>query len=271
VWFNRTYPLKHVKKCFYWWLWQHRAMEQAKAVIFTSEEEWRNSRCSFTPFRCRKAVVPLGIAAPSGDPEQQRRAFFERVPGARDARLLILFLGRIHVKKGCDLLVEAVRAMRNHGAWEEERFCVGIVGPCADPAWRTQLEARANEGATRTDIVWGEMLSGEAKWGAFRAADAFVLPSHQENFGVAVIEALACGVPALISDQVNIWREVASDGAGIVEHDDVAGTVRLLERWVTLSVDERQRMKERARRCFEQRYEIERAAQKLLDLFQAEA
>jgi glycosyltransferase involved in cell wall biosynthesis len=268
VWFRRTYPLKHVKKCVYWWLWQHRAMEQAARVIFTSHEEWRNSRCSFTPFRCRHAIVPLGIAAPAGDREPQQRAFFEQVPAARGGRL-ILFLGRLHVKKGCDLLVEAVRAMRCREAWDREGWRVAIVGPCADAAWRAELEARGAEGATRMDIVWGGMLAGDAKWGAFHAAEAFILPSHQENFGVAVIEALACGVPALLSDQVNIWREVASDGAGIVEHDDAAGTVRLLERWIALSAAERQQMKERAQRCFAQRYEIDRAAAALIDLFQA--
>ena len=62
------------------------------------------------------------------------------------------------------------------------------------------------------------MLSGALKWGALRAAEVFVLPSHQENFGIAVAEALSVGLPALISNKVNIWRELESDRAGGGRH-----------------------------------------------------
>jgi glycosyltransferase involved in cell wall biosynthesis len=80
-----------------------------------------------------------------------------------------------------------------------------------------------------------DMLSGAAKWGALYGCEAFVLPSHQENFGIAVVEALACGKPVLISDQVNIWPEIVEDGAGLVEGDTEEGVEKLLrsflERW----------------------------------------
>ena len=69
--------------------------------------------------------------------------------------------------------------------------------------------------------------------GAFRQADAFILPSHQENFGIAVAEAMACKVPVLISNQVNIWREIQLANGGFIDADTVDGTERLLERWLT--------------------------------------
>ena len=59
------------------------------------------------------------------------------------------------------------------------------------------------------------MLQGEAKLGAFVDASLFLLPSYSENFGISVIEAMACGLPVVISDKVNIWREVVADGAGL--------------------------------------------------------
>jgi glycosyltransferase involved in cell wall biosynthesis len=273
-WFRRTYPLKHLKKCVYWWLWQHRAMERAAAVLFTSEEEWRSSRRSFTPFRCRKAIVPLGITPPPGDAARLREAFLDSMPALR-GRSVLLFLGRIHEKKGCDLLAEAVRTLRDQPEWASgdggPRPCVAMLGPCADERYRARLEARAKEGASEADIVWGGMVSGDLKWGAFYAADAFVLPSHQENFGVAVVEALACGVPVLISDRVNIWREVVCDGAGFGDTDDVAGTTRLLRRWLTTSAAEREAMRQRARASFAARFEIRRAAQRLIEVLQTRA
>jgi glycosyltransferase involved in cell wall biosynthesis len=87
-----------------------------------------------------------------------------------------------------------------------------------------------------------------------------MLPSHQENFGIVVAEAMACGVPVLISNQVNIWREVQQDGAGLVADDSEAGTVALLERWLAMDDEARQHMATRARASFLRRFEIDRAA-----------
>jgi glycosyltransferase involved in cell wall biosynthesis len=99
------------------------------------------------------------------------------------------------------------------------------------------------------------MLSGDAKWGALRDCKALVLPSHQENFGVVVAEALAAGRPVLISDQVNIWREVQAAGAGMVGTDDVAGTTRMLNDFLSLPTDAMERMADAARACFLARFE----------------
>jgi glycosyltransferase involved in cell wall biosynthesis len=112
------------------------------------------------------------------------------------------------------------------------------------------------------------MLSGDLKWGALRAADVFALPSHQENFGLAVVEALACGVPVLISREVNIWREIVNDNAGLAEADTLAGTLAMLRQWMAMPGDERARRRAAATRCFEARFEIASAAENLLHVLQ---
>ncbi|HLW34092.1 MAG TPA: glycosyltransferase, partial [Chthoniobacterales bacterium] len=104
------------------------------------------------------------------------------------------------------------------------------------------------------------------KQAALALADAFVLPSHQENFGMAVVEALAVGSPVLISNRINIWREVDQDGAGYVESDDFSGTVRLLNRWMSAPQNVRDGMRANARRCFEQRFQIDKATDSLLQI-----
>jgi glycosyltransferase involved in cell wall biosynthesis len=76
------------------------------------------------------------------------------------------------------------------------------------------------------------MLAGDQKWGALRSCEAFILPSHQENFGVAVAEALACGKEVLITNKVNIWREVEQSGVGFVAEDTEQGIVSLLEKFL---------------------------------------
>ena len=110
------------------------------------------------------------------------------------------------------------------------------------------------------------MLEGDLKWGAFRAADAFVLPSHHENFGIAVVEALACGVPVPISDKVNIWPDIVQDEAGIVNPDTAEGTYRSMTRLLGMPPEERMRMISRGLECFQTRYEMKRTALALNEL-----
>ncbi len=109
------------------------------------------------------------------------------------------------------------------------------------------------------------MLSGALRWGALREAEVFVLPSHQENFGVAVVEALACGTPVLISRPVNIWREIESSGAGLVDSDDDEGCTRVLAKWLGLSSEGKAQMAAKAVASFRQNFEITRTAVSLID------
>jgi glycosyltransferase involved in cell wall biosynthesis len=258
-WFNRTYPLKHIKKLLYWPWAEYRVLRDAAAVLFTSEEERRLARESFSPHNWNEIVVNYGTAAPDADLATARENFFNTFPSLRGKRFL-LYLGRLHQKKGCDLLIESfVRTRAAHGGAAEHLV---IAGPAGDQNYLQQLKTLAAD--AETSITFCGMLSGNLKWGAFSAADTFVLPSHQENFGIAVVEALACGTPVLISNKVNIWREIVNDGAGFADEDDLAGVTRLLSRWIDMPAAERDAMRTNARDCFARRFEINRATDSLL-------
>jgi glycosyltransferase involved in cell wall biosynthesis len=262
-WFNRSYPLKHLKKLLYWPWAEYRVLRDAAAVLFTSEEECRLARESFSLYRCTEVVVNYGTATPEIDLASAREDFFSSFPQLRGRRFL-LFLGRLHEKKGCELLIEAFADMRISTPADESLDLV-IAGPCADERY---LECLKRMAAPVSAITFPGMLAGRRKWGAFSAADAFILPSHQENFGIAVVEALACGTPVLISNKVNIWREIAEDSAGYVENDDLPGTIRLIERWMRAAPDVRAGMKESARECFSRHFEINRATDSLLEVLE---
>jgi len=258
-WFKRAYPLKHLKKLLYWSLAESRVLRDAAAVLFTSEEERRLARDSFPFYRCNEVVVNYGTALPNVDFDRAREGFFTRFPQLRGQRFL-LFLGRLHEKKGCELLIDAFASRA--GSWRGDRSLeLVIAGPSGDKGYVEYLQQKAS---SLSGVTFTGMLTGSCKWGAFSAADAFMLPSHQENFGIAVVEALACGTPVLISNKINIWREIASDNAGYVEDDDLAGATRLIERWVRVSADDRATMKMSAKDCFMRRFEIGRATDSLL-------
>src|SRR4029077_14275359 len=105
-WFKRAYPLKHLKKWMYWPWAEYRVLRDAQAVLFTCEEERLLARLSFWLYRCNEVVVRYGTAKPKGDPELEMQEFFRCFPDLKDKKL-VLFMGRIHPKKGCDLLIEA--------------------------------------------------------------------------------------------------------------------------------------------------------------------
>lgn len=260
--FKRAYPLKHLKKWLFWPWGDYRVLRDAKSVFFTCEEERLLARQSFWLYRCHETVAGLGTAEPPTNVEEQRRAFLAAVPQAADRRFL-LFLGRIHVKKGCDLLVEAFAKT----AAGTDHLLV-MAGP-DQTGWKADLVRRATELGIADRIIWPGMLSGDTKWGAFRCAEAFVLSSHQENFGLAVAEALAAGCPVLISNKVNIWREIEADRAGLVADDTERATSSMLSQWLGLAGDERAAFRDRARSCFQGRFEIGRVARHNLALLQA--
>lgn len=257
-WFKRRYPLKHLKKSLYWPLADYWVLRHARAVLFTCEDERLLARESFRLYRCQERIVSYGTSTPPDDAERQRAAFLAAFPAASGKRNL-LFLGRLHEKKGCDLLLQAFARV----ARQDPALQLVFAGPC-HPVLRAKLVAIAEDVGIADRVIWTGMLSGDLKWGAFRAAEAFCLPSHQENFGVAVVEAMACGVPVLISDKVNIWREIVQDGAGLAGDDTVDDTTAVLCLWLGMAPEERARMGVAAAASFLQRFQVDRVAARLL-------
>lgn len=257
-WFKKQYPLKHLKKALYWQLAEHRVLRDAAAVLFTCEEERRLAGLSFKPYIAREITVSYGTRDPIGDHQAQIRDFMLHYPNLQGKRI-ILFLGRIHEKKGCDLLLEAFSTQ----CVTDQALHLVMAGP-DQTGWKSQLMHRAEQLGISDRVTWTGLLQGELKWGALRAAEIFALPSHQENFGIAVAEALAAGCPVLISDKVNIWREIISDGAGLVGTDNLLGTTDMLARWLLMRPESRLLMSLKARECFLRRFEMSAVADSLL-------
>ena len=260
-WFKHRYPRKHLKKWLYWPWAEYRVLRDAAGVLFTCDEERRLARQSFWLYKAREFISSYGTAPPPAtDPGVSRAGFLDAFPGLRDRRL-ILFLGRIHEKKGCDLLIEAFATACS----EMPDVHLVLAGPDAGP-WPEAMRETISRLGLQDRVTWTGMLVDDMKWGAFHASEVFCLPSHQENFGIAVVEALACGCPVLISNKVNIWREIQSDGAGLVESDTLAGAQSLLERWFRMPAKDAARMRAAASRSFDRRFRMEQVARNLLEI-----
>ncbi len=261
-WFRTTYPLKHLKKWAYWPWADYRVLRDAAAVLFTTEQERRLASESFWLYKANEVVVGFGTSVPPDDAVCQRQAFLHRFPHLQGQRIL-LFLSRIHPKKGVDLLIEAFAAL----ASIDPRLQLVIAGP-DQMSWQAALQQRSAELGVAERITWPGMLSGELKWGAFRCAELFCLPSHQENFGIVVVEAMACGLPVAIAEPVNISAEVSAAGAGLVHADTLVGTMEALRDWIALPDEEKALMGQRGEQLFRKRFDFASVARNLLPLLE---
>jgi glycosyltransferase involved in cell wall biosynthesis len=260
-WFKRRYPLKHLKKQLYWPWAEYRVLRDARAVLFTTEEERLLARQSFNRYRVNEAVVGFGISDPRiGD----RTVFLRRYPELQGKRI-VLFLGRLHVKKGCDLLIDAFA----DAAHREPALRLVMAGP-GDESYRATLVRQAESLGVAERICWTGMIQGDLKWSAYHSAEVFALTSHQENFGISVVEALACRLPVLISDKVNIWREIVAERGGLVSEDTPAGARNLLDRWLDLSAIERERLGANGLACFRKHFHIDATTARLAATLQAQ-
>src|SRR5262249_34920017 len=147
-WFKRHYPLKHVKKMLYWRSVEHRVVRDAYGVLFTSEEEKLLARQSFPLYRAREMVVNYGTPGVTGDANAQRALFLQRFPDLRGKRCL-LFLSRIHPKKGCDLLIEAFAPMLRR----DPSLRLVIAGPDG-AGLQPQLAQRAQQLGIAQSLTW---------------------------------------------------------------------------------------------------------------------
>ncbi len=258
-WFREAHQSKHLAKQLFWLLAEGRVLRDAEAVLFTSEEERLRARNVFRGYTYNESVVLYGTGGPPGDPTGDIQEFSSGYPEL-DGKKYLLFLSRIHPKKGCDLLLRAFARCQDVIPRDLDLV---MAGP-DQVGWVRELKTLAANLGIFDRVHWPGMLQGRQKWGAFRRAEAAILPSHQENFGIAVAEAMACSTPVLISDKVNIWREVMKAEAGLVEADTAGGTERLIRGFFAMSEQERQRMRGSARNGFLQYFEIEAAGLDLM-------
>lgn len=251
---------KAIRNLIFWKLFENKVVNNADGLLFTCEQELELAKKTFRNYRPKTTInVGYGIIAPPGFEPLMSQDFYNKFPELRDQDYL-LFLSRINPKKGVDILL---RGFREHFASKSAHVITKIViaGPGLDTHFGNKIKKIVGEDKILKDnIYFPGMLKGAAKWGAFYNCQAFILPSHQENFGIAVVEAMACGKPVLISDKVNIWKEIKDGQAGLISNDSIEGVKEILKKWESLNNLEKEKMGQNAIGAFNDFFAIEPAA-----------
>lgn len=257
-WFRTAYPTKHLAKQIYWWLWQGRVLSKAKAVLFTAEDEQKLAKGEFLGHAYKGQVIAYGASSADIDETANGPSAFRAAVPSLGLSPYLLFISRIHPKKGVDILIEAFSAI----SADQPDLHLVVAGP-DQSGLVAGLSERAIELGIASRVHFPGMLTGAAKWGAFIGAEAFVLPSHQENFGIVVAEALGVGCPTIITDKINIWREIEREGAGIISSDTVEGFTAALKKWACLDQGSRQKLVTGSKLCYQDNFLPETAANAL--------
>ncbi len=192
-------------------IFEFRNLNHASRIHFTTEEEMMLTH--FLKLKASAMILPNGLN-PQEFAKLPPYGVFRKKYGLKDEKI-ILHLGRLNFKKGIDILVKAFGRI----AKNDSEVRLVLAGPDNDGYSQEVMKWVVQEDVQEKVIFTG-MLLGEHKLSVLRDADIFVLPSYSENFGIAVIEAMVCGLPVVISDKVNIWREVEASGAGLVTDCD---------------------------------------------------
>lgn len=247
------------KKRPYLWFMGGDTLRRAAALHYTSEGDFASSGAERWNRSC--FVLPHGVPRSAYVDLPAPTSFAERFPAVANRRI-VLFLGRLHYKKQPDIAIRAFRqAFR-----DATDTCLVLAGP-SSPDYLWQLRRLTSDLRIEDRVIFTGILCGRAIQEAYRAASLFVLPSLQENFGIAVAEAMAAECPVVVSDRVDLSLDVRQAEAGLV----AAPTVKAFAEGVALLLGDerlRRRMGENGRRLVLKRFTWEKVAPDLVQVYE---
>ena len=268
-WFQKekTRKIKAIRNIIYWHLIEKKVVNQVDAVLFTCDEEMLLAKKTFYGYNPKKEInVGYGIQEPPQKNEIELEAFYNKFD-INTSIPYFLFLSRIDFKKGVDLLLKAYNTILQESVDPNVIPNLVIAGSGFESEYgKGLLKYIEIYPLLKQKLCLTGLLNAEMKWAAIFGCEAFVLPSHQENFGIAVAEALACEKPVLITNKINIYREIEKGGGGIIEEDTLTGTIKNLKQWIALDAESKILMGKNAKKIYENNFKNEFAAQKLFDI-----
>lgn len=245
------------KKQIYLNLVEYANLNHSKALHFTSQQE--QQEVSKLSLKSPSFILPHGLSIPIPVPDaRQRLRQLLKVP---EDEPVILFMSRLHPKKGLDYLIPALGKLAN------QRFTFVLAGS-GSPKYETEISNLLGSAGIRQCTYLSGFVADEMKDLLLQGADLFALTSHSENFGVAVLEALAVGLPVLITPGVALASVVEQYQLGYVVELDVAAIASGVQHWLS-SLEQAKAMGDRARQLILEKYTWDRIASNLIEVYTA--
>jgi len=252
---------KRLKKLIYGKLIEFPMLRAAAGLLCTHEEEARLARQSVSALP-PAYITPLGADTPPDNRDTLRAEFHQQHPELSE-HPTVVFLSRLHEKKGLDLLIPALKLLAK--AQPEVRLL--LVGSGA-PAYETFLRNLIDQENLSDRVIMTGNLDGREKWQAMAAGDVFALTSYQENFALVVVDALSLGIPAVISNRINIWSDIVKADAGLECKLDSGHIAEQLNQLLS-SKEQCRSMGENGRRLASRNFTWQRTAERMRQAYES--
>ena len=242
--------IKKIKKQIYWHLIEKKNLLLSRSLILTSEGEKTLLNNTYVNTNgIRKTIVRYGINQPRFNKTKALRCFYKKFPNLKNKRFL-LFLGRFHEKKGCDILIKAIKKLSDQNI----NINVLLAGP--NNKYKKKIMNLSDNYGLKDNIFWSDIILNNLKWGAISASIGMALPSHSENFGVALVESLSCSKPVLTTNKVNIYLEILKFKSGYISRNETNDYVKILKKFSKLKKNQLLKFNKNAKKCFKSNFDL---------------
>jgi glycosyltransferase involved in cell wall biosynthesis len=252
---------KSLKKKFYWSLIEKKNLFKSISILVTTKHEKTLLNKTYVDTKnIKKNIIKYGIFKKKFNEKKIKNNFYKRYPFLRNKRFL-LFLGRFHDKKGCDILINSIKTLNDN----KIKCNFLLAGPESNEKNYYKKIAK-NLGLTK-NIFWSNAIYGDIKYGAILASEGMVLPSHGENFGVALVESLSMSRPVITTNKVNIYKDLIKYNAGIISKDDLKSFTKSLIIFYSLNRTQKLNLSKNSLKCFNKNFNLNINDKKTLRLF----
>lgn len=274
--YPRVFERKLWKKFPYYNILAKRDLRSASAVHYTTEDEAEKTRSSLE-LKNKAVVIPNGLDFSDFNNLPPRESLRERYPILKDKKI-VLFLSRIHWKKGMDILIDAFSVLSKQRndvhllivGNDEEGYGKKVKGWIMDYGMKYfdyRLKGYEVRDEDCAKVTFTGMMTGRGKMEAFAGSDIFVLPSYSESFGMAVVEAMACGLPVVVSNKVGIYKEIEKNKAGIVV-DTNAESLYMGMKTLLENSQLKEEITNNGRQLVKEYYDIDRVADRVIAVYE---
>jgi len=247
-WLNKFFTWKYIKKKIFYFFFQKKFLLNAKSILFTTFVEMENAKKEFDLRRVKKKIVGYGILGNQHFKKFSKKKLLGKFPQFNGKKIL-LYLGRIHEIKGLDILIKSFLNMHNY----HNNYHLVIAGP-SNKKYLSYLKSLSNE---NENITWFKDIYGQKKWDLFNVCDFFCQPSHHENFGIGIVEALSSKKPVIISNKVNIYKTIKKYKAGFVVNDNQNSFEKILKKIDSINNETYKKLSRSAYKCFLDEFQSE--------------
>ena len=245
----KSEKFKSFKKKIYWNIFEKKNLLKAKFVLLNSIKGKKQINNTFVKTNGIKfKLINYGIYPKDINFKKNKLKFYSKFKFLKNYKLIV-YIGRIHPKKGLDILIDAFEKIDN------KRYILLIAGDINNKYAKALIQKVKNKNNSKK-IIFANFLKGEIKWGAISNAASTILPSHGENFGVSIAESLLAGTPVICSNKVGTSKQIKESNAGIIVKNNKLSLYQGIMKFINLSQKQKEKLSKNSITCFNKNFNI---------------